>query len=249
MTAEELKRVFLTHIHLDHAGVTGHLAERAPGLQVVVHEEGAPHLADPERLVRSTRRTFGDEAHERLWGEVRPLREGQLRPWRPGLPSVAGLLPIPTPGHIAHHLAYLDQASGTLFSGDALGILLAPGAPVHPPTPPPSLDAAAWALTLRMLEEVEATRIAAAHFGFHDDPRGRAAELAARLEELVAAVAAARSAGDGDAGARYERAVRDRLAPSVGRAQIERYFDTFPAETDWKGVVLYLERLERQSTS
>ena len=43
----------LTHIHLDHAGAAGVLCRRFPGLVVYVHESGAPHLADPTKLLRA----------------------------------------------------------------------------------------------------------------------------------------------------------------------------------------------------
>src|SRR5690606_3953807 len=80
---DDLRHVVLTHVHLDHAGAAGHLLERFPRAVVLVHEDGAPHMADPTRLVASTRRTFG-EAHDRLWGEVRAVPRDRLRAWRPG---------------------------------------------------------------------------------------------------------------------------------------------------------------------
>ena len=76
----DIRHVLLTHIHLDHAGGTGHLLSRFPHLEVHIHVDGAPHMADPERLVASTRRTFG-EAHDRLWGEVMPVPADRIRPW------------------------------------------------------------------------------------------------------------------------------------------------------------------------
>ena len=84
--AGDLRHVLLTHIHLDHAGATGHLLERYPEAVVHVHEDGAPHMLDPERLVASTRRTF-KEAHDRLWGEMKPVPAARLRAWRPGGPG------------------------------------------------------------------------------------------------------------------------------------------------------------------
>ena len=62
----DLRHIVLTHIHLDHAGASGHMVALFPEATVYVHEDGAPHLVDPTRLVASTRRTFGD-AHDRLW--------------------------------------------------------------------------------------------------------------------------------------------------------------------------------------
>ena len=53
--------LLLTHIHFDHAGVTGALLRRWPDLPVYVHELGAKHLIDPERLVASAARLYGGE--------------------------------------------------------------------------------------------------------------------------------------------------------------------------------------------
>ncbi len=68
----DLTSVLLTHIHLDHAGATGTLVRENPRLRVHVHEKGAPHLVDPDKLVASATRLYGD-AMDRLWGEVRPV--------------------------------------------------------------------------------------------------------------------------------------------------------------------------------
>jgi glyoxylase-like metal-dependent hydrolase (beta-lactamase superfamily II) len=242
----ELRHLCLTHVHLDHAGVTGHLLRRHPRMTVYVHEGGAAHLVDPVRLVASTRRTFG-EAHDRLWGEVLPVPRDRLRVWRPG--ERGGPLPwlraLPTPGHIDHHLAYLDESSGTLVAGDALGIILAPGAPVHPPTPPPAVDLDAWTRTLDEVRAVGPERAAVGHFGLHADPAGRAAELRTALGELAGRVRAALEAGKAEVEAdaeRYEEEVRARLAEHLPRARVDRYFDTFAAATDYAGMRRFVER-------
>lgn len=238
----ELRHLFLTHVHLDHAGAAGHLAAAYPGLTVHVHEDGARHLADPERLVASTRRTFG-EAHDRLWGEVRPVPRSRLRGWRSGdeLP-LDPLRALPTPGHIDHHLAYLDEEEGLLFAGDALGIILDPGAPTHPPTPPPAVDVEAWRGTLDELGTVGPERAGVAHFGIHDDVPGRILQLENALEALETRVRDALARGDEADAEQYEEEVRERLAPAVGRERVDRYFETFAAATDWAGMKHYLER-------
>ena len=74
----EPRAVLLTHIHFDHAGASGALVARWPDLPVYVHEVGAPHLADPTRLVRSATRLYGEEGMQRLWGEVMAVPESNL---------------------------------------------------------------------------------------------------------------------------------------------------------------------------
>src|SRR4029079_1381817 len=74
----DLTAVILTHIHLDHAGATGTLVRRNPRLRVYVHEKGAPHMADPAKLLASATRLYGDDM-DRLWGEFLPVPVASLR--------------------------------------------------------------------------------------------------------------------------------------------------------------------------
>jgi glyoxylase-like metal-dependent hydrolase (beta-lactamase superfamily II) len=239
---EDLRHVVLTHVHLDHAGGTGHLAARIPELQVHVHIEGAPHMAEPEKLVASTRRTFG-EAHDRLWGEVLPVPADRIRAWYPGeRAAVKGLRPFATPGHINHHTSWLDEREGTFFGGDALGIILAEDAPTHPPTPPPAIDLAAWAQSLASLQDVRPARLAVTHFGVHDGFEQRRLSFAERVRELDARVREAVSSGKPDQGAPYEEEVREQLSRYLPREHVDAYFDVFPAAMDWAGARRYAEK-------
>ena len=238
----DLRHVLLTHVHLDHAGSTGHVVEMFPEARVHVHQDGAPHVVDPERLVASTRRTFGD-AHDRLWGEVRPVPVDRIRPWQPGATRLlAGIEPVQTPGHIAHHLAYLDERDGTLFSGDSMGIVLADEAPTHPPTPLPAVDLRAWERTLDEIAFIGPERFGATHFGIHGDVPARLRQLRQRLSTLEERVRAAMTSGDEGDAARYEEEVREELSRYLGRAAVDGYFGMFAAATDWAGVKFYLDR-------
>jgi glyoxylase-like metal-dependent hydrolase (beta-lactamase superfamily II) len=110
------RALLLTHIHFDHAGAAGALVRRWPHLEVWVHERGAPHLANPERLVSSARRLYGD-AFDRLWGEVVPIPEQNLRVLTGG-ETIGDWRVAYTPGHASHHVTYLDQRTGAAFTGD-----------------------------------------------------------------------------------------------------------------------------------
>src|SRR5262245_46393860 len=72
MSLADVTTILLTHIHLDHAGATGTLIRENPKLRVYVHEIGAPHMADPAKLIASATRLYGD-AMDRLWGEIAPV--------------------------------------------------------------------------------------------------------------------------------------------------------------------------------
>ncbi|TVP76673.1 MAG: MBL fold metallo-hydrolase [Gemmatimonadales bacterium] len=248
----DLRHILLTHVHLDHAGATGHLVRENPRVTVHVHADGAPHMADPERLVRSTRRTFG-EAHDRLWGPVLPVPPERIQAWRPG--EAGGFRDVRffhSPGHIAHHVSYLAERAGILLAGDSLGIILDPEAPTHPATPPPAVDLAAWHHTL---EETYAglgpDGLALAHFGVLDGERNsldrRREELARVLEEMEARVGRAMAAGpeaeEEDRAAFHAEAV-EVAAAHVGTERAERYFQAFSPASDWDGVRFHLARRE-----
>ena len=74
----DLATVVVTHIHLDHAGGTGDIAQMFPAAQIVVHERGARHLADPARLMASARSVYGDELDE-LFGVLAPTPAERIR--------------------------------------------------------------------------------------------------------------------------------------------------------------------------
>ena len=242
----DIRHVLLTHVHLDHAGGTGHLVSRLPHLEVHVHTDGASHMADPERLVASTRRTFG-EAHDRLWGDVTPVPKERIRAWDPaGRLQVPGVRAFATPGHISHHVSFLAEADGFLVAGDALGVILAPGAPTYPPTPPPAIDVPAWLETLHGLESVGPDAFGVSHFGVHDDFKGRLSEMRDRLSALrdrVEAALASRNDSDCDV---YEREVREAISEFRPKDEVDGYFDAFSAAVDWDGMRFYLERADRE---
>ena len=238
----DMRHVLLTHVHLDHAGGTGHLVSRFPHLQVHVHADGAPHMADPERLVASTRRTFG-EAHDRLWGEVTPVSAECIRPWAPAGPvSVPGVRAFATPGHISHHVSFLAETDGFLVAGDALGVILAPGAPTYPPTPPPAIDVPAWLETLHGLESVDPDAFGVSHFGVHADFGERLIAMRTALSALHDRVEAALASGNESDRDVYEREVRDAISEFRPKDEVDGYFDAFSAAVDWDGMRLYLER-------
>ena len=195
----------------------------------------------------STRRTFGD-AHDRLWGEVLPVPTDSIVAWEPG---TRGPLPrlraLPTPGHIGHHLAYLDERNGTLFAGDAMGIVLSERSPTHAPTPPPAVDLDAWQRSLEQLAGVGAEAFAVTHFGLYRDVESRRRELAERLREILTRVRQALEADDPGDALRYEEEVRAAQAEHLPRERVDRYFDVFRATNDWAGVRRYVEKtLERE---
>ncbi len=118
----QLSYIILTHIHLDHAGGAGTLAQQFPQLQVLVHQRGARHLIEPSRLIEATRQAYG-EGFEDEYGPILPIPEQQVRAVEDGEVIPLGdkeLRIIYTPGHAPHHMCIYESKSQGVFSGDAL---------------------------------------------------------------------------------------------------------------------------------
>ena len=174
LTLGDLQAIVLTHIHLDHAGASGTIIARHPHIRLYVHERGAPHMINPERLMNSATQLYGS-LMERLWGAMVPVPSEQVTVLRGGETIAIGerrLQVFDSPGHANHHLCYLDETSGTAFVGDTCGVRLPGYAAVRPATPPPDINLEAWAASMQMLEELRPSALALTHFGiFHDVER------------------------------------------------------------------------------
>ncbi|MCC6673702.1 MAG: MBL fold metallo-hydrolase [Thermomicrobiales bacterium] len=171
-SVQDLTRILLTHIHLDHAGAAGLLARENPRVMVHVHPFGAPHLIDPTKLINSATRIYGDQMGP-LWGEFAPIPANQVVAFDDEQSlRVAGrtLRVFFTPGHAWHHVAFWDQPTGTLFTGDVAGIRMPHHTYVCAPTPPPDLDPGAWANSVARMEALGARRLCLTHFGPVYDP-------------------------------------------------------------------------------
>jgi glyoxylase-like metal-dependent hydrolase (beta-lactamase superfamily II) len=188
---ERPRAVLLTHIHFDHAGVAGALVRRWPDLPVYVHEVGAPHIADPERLVKSATRLYGEEGMRTLWGDVVPVPEANLRVLTGGERGVEGAYRVAyTPGHASHHVSYLHEDEGWAYVGDVGGVRIPPSDLVFAPTPPPDIDVDAWERSLDTVAAWEPERLVLTHFGTATDPEAQLERCRRALREEVDLVAA-----------------------------------------------------------
>ncbi len=164
---EAVRHVFVTHIHLDHAGGVGALAEALPNATFLAHESGVPHLVDPSRLIASARRAWGAAA-DPLWGPIVPapasrvvgLRGGERFPMRGGELEV-----IATPGHARHHLAFFDPRLRAIFTGDGAGVRLERTSHLRPAIPPPDLDLEQLFASVEEMRRREPRMVLFSHFG------------------------------------------------------------------------------------
>ena len=168
VTTADLATIVVTHIHLDHAGGVGDIAETYPDAEIVVHEKGARHLASPERLMRSARMVYGD-ALDTLFGEMKPTDAVRIRAVEEtGVIDLGGgrrLQAHYSPGHAKHHIGLLDSLTGDLYVGDAAGVYIPDTQDVRPATPPPDFDLDTTLASLEKFRALEAQRLLFAHYG------------------------------------------------------------------------------------
>jgi len=181
-TFTDVTDVLLTHIHLDHAGAAGWLARQ--GANIFVHEVGAPHLLNPEKLIKSATRIYGD-LMDTLWGDFLPVPEEKLNILTgDGEFEIHDLhfQHLDTPGHAFHHMAYIFE--DTCFSGDVGGVRL-PGPPfIRLPTPPPEFHIERWRESISKLKAANFSRIAPTHFGIFEDAAGHLKTLDQTLNNI-----------------------------------------------------------------
>jgi len=152
-----LSYIIPSHIHMDHGGGMGKLAEMFPQALVVVHPRGARHAIDPSRLIRATRAFHGDDFEVRF-GSILPVPESQVKVPEDGEAlSIDGreLQVIYAPGHAHHHIITFDKKTGGLFCGQALGVSGAPVASFPlPSAAPPDFDAESYLSTIERIKRL-----------------------------------------------------------------------------------------------
>ncbi|GAB4496844.1 MAG: MBL fold metallo-hydrolase [Anaerolineales bacterium] len=167
LSPRDVTHVLLTHIHLDHAGAAGWLSRQ--GAEIYVHPVGAPHLLNPEKLIASATRIYGDRM-DTLWGEFLPVAQEQLKVPNDAEEIVVGNLrfvPINTPGHAEHHYSYIFE--DVCFSGDVGGVRIPGFQYLRAPMPPPELHFGRWRESLARLRGMKFAHIAPTHFGMFND--------------------------------------------------------------------------------
>ena len=167
LTPRDVTHVLLTHIHLDHAGAAGWLARQ--GAEIWVHPVGAPHLLNPERLIISAARIYGDRM-ESLWGEFLPVPLDRLKVAQDAEAIQIGSLefiPLNTPGHAEHHYSYMFE--DIIFCGDVGGVRIPGYQYLRVPMPPPELHIERWKDSISRLRKAKPTRLAPTHFGIYED--------------------------------------------------------------------------------
>lgn len=248
-TLQDVRVLLLTHIHLDHSGGVGLLTRELPRLRVYVHERGAPHLADPSRLLASAIRLYGDQM-ERLWGEVAPVPAERIRPLAGGERLDLGGRVIEvayTPGHAWHHNAYFDRASGIAFTGDVAGEIF-PGSDLAiPVTPPPDIDVERMLASGVRVLEWQPQSLVPTHFGLVSHPEAHFRDHEVRLVAWSHRVQASLQDGRTDE-ARSQEYVRETRAELEGLLPVEchHFIRDEMLERDWVGLARYWRKKQEK---
>lgn len=244
----DLAGVAVTHIHLDHAGGVGDVARAFPKATVYVHEKGARHLADPERLVNSAATVYGDLL-DSLYGRLDPTPPERIHVLQDGETIEVGngrtLTTIYSPGHAKHHLALHDSGSGILFAGDAVGVRLPDVGVLRPATPPADFDLDQAINSLHKFKDRKPAGVALAHYGLLPDPAAMLDEAEETLRQWAAVAERAWKAGDDIASALQQEFAPD--AGGLAPEHLARLETLNGIHSNAAGLKLWLERTNQRS--
>jgi len=244
MSLRDVRQILLTHIHLDHAGGTGSLLRQNPGIEVFVHERGAPHMIDPSKLMASAGRLYGADM-ERLWGDFVPVPAERIRVLEGGERIIAGGRELDvayTPGHASHHVSFFDTSTRVAFCGDAAGIRRHGLGYIMPPTPPPDIDLESWRASVEGILAWDPDTLFLTHFGpFH----GARLHFQGMLENLdawsqiVRRLIANQSLDDAKRQRAFLEEVLTDIKRKVGEYEAEQYGRAGRLDYSWQGLSRY----------
>ncbi len=171
ISPSEVRYLIPTHVHMDHAGATGHLLKHMPKAEVIAHERAVPHLVDPSRLIQSATSIFGEELVQ-SYGQPLPIQQQKITAVGQETHLDLGgltLTAMHSPGHAPHQISVLVDEEKLLLSADAVGIVYPNIPTMIPTTPPPSLDPPRLAETISKLSQLDSRKLLVPHYGIRDD--------------------------------------------------------------------------------
>lgn len=219
---EAVDYLFLTHVHLDHAGGAGQLMEALPNATCVVHPKGAPHLTDTTKLEAGTRATYGDQVYDTLYGELVPIPAERVQSVEDGETVTLNGSPFHfyhTPGHALHHVAIHDETAKSVFAGDIFGIAYRvftnpQGEPfIFPATTPTQFDPDQMHASIDRVTALNPRAVFLTHYSRVTDIDRLAADLHERVDAYVEI--AQKHEHDDDAKNSIRHALHDYLAKRI----------------------------------
>ncbi|OQX07783.1 MAG: MBL fold metallo-hydrolase [Thiothrix lacustris] len=192
LSADNVRYVIPTHVHLDHAGGAGELMARCPNATMIVHPKGAAHMIDPAKLQAGATAVYGEEGFANDYGKLIPVPVERVIAATDGYKvDLNGrcLTFYDTPGHANHHGCIFDANSRYCFSGDTFGIcyrefVTAKGAWIFAPTTPVAFSPDEWQHSLDKLAALQPAAMLLTHYGRVTDVAGLFPKLRASIETL-----------------------------------------------------------------
>ncbi len=214
--------VFLTHVHLDHAGGAGLLMRHLPVARCVVHPRGARHMINPARLIAGATAVYGREKMQETFGDILPIDEQRVEIAEDGQwleLNGRRLQTIFTEGHAKHHYVLNDPASHGVFTGDAFGISYreadtANGPIIFPTTTPIDFDPDEAHKAIDRVMACEPSQVYLTHYSRVDDLERLAADMHQCIDDFVAIALANEDASD-----REQAIEKDMFEYMCGRLQ------------------------------
>jgi glyoxylase-like metal-dependent hydrolase (beta-lactamase superfamily II) len=196
--------VFLTHIHLDHAGGAGALMQALPNAQCVVHPRGARHMIDPTKLIAGTEAVYGKQQTQRLYGTILPIDAARVvvpddEEWFDL--NGRALQTIFTEGHARHHYCLNDPSARGVFTGDSFGVSYreldtAAGEFIFPTTTPASFDPPQAHKSVDRIMSCDPENLFLTHYSRVRDLARLAADMHAGIDTYVEIAVANKAAAD-----------------------------------------------------
>ena len=251
--------VFLTHIHLDHAGGAGLLMQQLPHARCVLHPRGAPHMVNPEKLIAGTIGVYGEERTREMYGDIVPIDESRIIIAEDGDRFDLNGRPLQalhTEGHARHHYVLHDPTSRGVFTGDSFGISYreldtANGPFIFPTTTPASFDPDEAHKAVDRIVACEPTYLYLTHYSRVAEVQRLAADMHAGIDAYVELALAHKDDEDRDAS--IQEALDDYLTARLmdhgfkGDRDAIRSVLNIDIVLNAQGLVAWLERLERHN--
>jgi glyoxylase-like metal-dependent hydrolase (beta-lactamase superfamily II) len=253
----DVEYVFLTHVHLDHAGGAGRLIQELPNARAVLHPRGAPHMIEPDRLIAGSKVVYGEDRFRVLYGDLVPIPAQRVQVAQDGQRYHLGareLELIHTPGHALHHYAVVDAAHASIFPGDTFGLSYremdsARGAFIIPTTTPTQFDPDQLIVSIDRMLAYRPESMYLMHFSRVTDVPRLALALKFQIGELVRIARRHAGAQDRYSAIKAEMLdlwlglARDCEVPR-GRAEIEQLLQG-DLDLNTQGLVVWLDRLKK----
>ena len=240
---DDVRAVLVTHIHLDHAGASGHVLQAAKSARLYVHKHGARHMVDPTALIFSASRLYKDDL-TRLWGTTLPVPADRVEVLgnRNTLSIVGHDVEVAwTPGHASHHVSYFLPAARIAFVGDTGGVCRPTGRVVLPPAPPPDIDLEAWHKSTDTILEWDPETLFLTHFGPQSSPAAHFQDLWRTIDDWSNRVRASLGmpGTDEERAAAFSNTITEELERATSRSAALAYGQAAQFDFSWAGLARY----------